>query len=68
VCVFVCVCVSNCVCDLEASTMRQSSPNVGFCAKEKNCFVECKVRRYQLQMVFVNHFDTGRFNRVKIEI
>jgi len=46
--------------------MRQSSHSVGCCAKENICFVECKVRRYQLQIAFVNHFDTGRFNRVKI--
>jgi hypothetical protein len=63
----VCVCVSNCVYDLEASTMRQSRTNVGCCAKENSCFVECKVCRYELQMVFGNHFDASRLNRVKID-
>ena len=53
--------------DLEASTMWQSRPDVGCCAKENNCFVESKVRRYQLKMVFSNRFDTSRFNRVKID-
>jgi len=56
VCVCVCVCLSNCVDDLEASNMSQSRPDVGCCAKENNCFVECKVCRYQLQMVFGFHF------------
>ena len=58
------MCVSNCVYDLEASTMGQSRPNVGCCAKENNCSVECKVRRYKLQMVFGNYFDKSKFNRV----
>jgi len=47
--------------------MRQSRPDVGCCAKENNCFVESKVCTYQLYMVFGNHFDTSRFNRVKFD-
>ena len=66
-CVCMCVCVSNCVYDLESSMLRQSTLNVVCCAKENNYFVECKVRIYQLQVVFGNHSDTSRFNRVQID-
>ena len=62
----VCVCLSNCVDDLEASNMRQSRPDVGCCTKENNCFVECKVCRYQLQMVFGFHFDMRSFTVYKL--